>query len=479
MSGGERHAEPVDVHLILRRETAEGPEVLLSRRAGQVYAAGLWHLPSGHLDGPHEDVVTALIREAHEETGVVISPADVRAAVTVHHRSPHGGARTGFFFEVRHWQGTPQILEPGVCDAMDWYRLDDLPFPMVAYCRAGLDAYQAGSRLAVHFQEPDDPISYAPATDRLRLIPGIGFAPASAQPDPRVQEFAERVVGRIAEWTDTSWAREGSRVWRVRGAAGGTWYVKIHQNGRFHEREVGALRTWVPSLGPAAPRLVAADKNLRAVVVTALPGRPVHGALHTPEEERQFFRRIGALAAAIHRSAPPRPGPGAPVALRKLERHLAGAREHLAPGDEEMIRALADYAARLPGLDLVPTHGDFQLRNLLLSEAGTLGVIDFERSEEGPAVRDFARLSDAWANRPDLYEALVAGYGRPLTPVEEERLTVELALDALSGIQYGSRTGDPELLERSRRTLARLRTAHRCASTPPFLERASERRPTP
>jgi hypothetical protein len=81
MSGGQRHTEPVDVHLILRRESAGGPQVLLSRRAGQVYAASLWHLPSVHLDGPHEDVVTALIREAREP-GVVIDPADVQSVVT-------------------------------------------------------------------------------------------------------------------------------------------------------------------------------------------------------------------------------------------------------------------------------------------------------------------------------------------------------------------------------------------------------------
>jgi hypothetical protein len=48
MSSKQRHTEPVDVHLILRRETADGPQVLLSRRAGQVYAAGLWHLPAVH-----------------------------------------------------------------------------------------------------------------------------------------------------------------------------------------------------------------------------------------------------------------------------------------------------------------------------------------------------------------------------------------------------------------------------------------------
>ncbi|MET8290077.1 NUDIX domain-containing protein [Streptomyces sp. NPDC005132] len=71
--------------------------MLLSRRAGEVYAAGLWHLPPGHLDGPHEDIVTALLREAREETSVVIDPADVRAAVTVHHRAPGGSSHTGFF----------------------------------------------------------------------------------------------------------------------------------------------------------------------------------------------------------------------------------------------------------------------------------------------------------------------------------------------------------------------------------------------
>lgn len=62
----QRHREPVDVHLILRRDGTTGPEVLLSRRAGNVHASGLWHLVFGHLDGPHEDVVDALIREAAE-----------------------------------------------------------------------------------------------------------------------------------------------------------------------------------------------------------------------------------------------------------------------------------------------------------------------------------------------------------------------------------------------------------------------------
>ncbi|MEU5599922.1 NUDIX domain-containing protein [Streptomyces sp. NPDC020298] len=204
MSGSRRHTEPLDVHLIAVSDGTPGPEVLLSRRAGEVYAAGCWHLPSGHLDGPHEDVVTALVREAREETGVVIDPADVRAAVTVHHRSPGGASRTGHFFEVRQWKGEPGIAEPDVCDAMDWAPLTALPAQMVAYCRAGLDAYTAGARLAVHFQLPDDSIAFDPCADRLRLVTDVTGQASGARPDAAVVEFAERAVGRIAQWTDTS-----------------------------------------------------------------------------------------------------------------------------------------------------------------------------------------------------------------------------------------------------------------------------------
>lgn len=169
-----RHTEAVDVHLILRRDGKEGPEVLLSRRAGSGYAAGLWHVVSGHLNGPDEDVVGALIRESAEEAGVSIDPADVRFAVAVHHRSPAGESRTGMFFEVRTWQGTPGVREPAVCDAMGWFPFNALPEPMVAYCRAGLDAYRSGRLMAVHFQEPGDPIAYTPAVDRCRPFPAVG-----------------------------------------------------------------------------------------------------------------------------------------------------------------------------------------------------------------------------------------------------------------------------------------------------------------
>ncbi|MEF9886872.1 phosphotransferase [Streptomyces sp. P9-A4] len=302
----------------------------------------------------------------------------------------------------------PAVMEHHVCDAMGWFSFDALPDPMVAYCRAGLDAYRAGARMAVHFQD-----------------------------------------------------RGESRVWRVDGAEGGEWYIKTHQNDRFHQREVAALRSWVPGLGAAAPRLVAADPTLRAVVLTAVGGRTLHGTVHPPEQQCRIFHRIGQLAAAIHHSAPPRPAADS-LPLGKLERHLAGALPHLAPSDEKFIRATAERAAGLAPLKTVPTHADFQLRNLRWDEtADALYVIDFERSEDGPAVRDFVRLSDAWHGRPDLFQAVMDGYGRLFTPEEEAQLTVLSFLDAVSGISYGTAHGDPELVERGLRTLARLRTTSR------------------
>lgn len=469
MSVKQRHTEPVDVHLILRRETDAGPEVFLSRRAGKVYATGLWHFVSGHTEDG-EDVVAALIREAAEESGVLIDPADVRFAVAVHHCPPSGKARIGLFFEVRTWKGTPHIREPSVCDAMGWFPLDAPPAPMVAYCRAGLDAYRSGHHMALHFQNPDDPIPYDADVDRRRPV---RTAPASTagpdEVDAAVREFVERAVGRIPHWTDASWPRENSRVWRATNKDGGTWYVKVHQNDRFHEREVRALRTWAVALGAAAPRLVAADAALRAVVLTVVPGRPLHGMSFMPGREREIFRRIGVLARRIHQTSAPQPAPaGSGPTLVKTDRHLAAARTHMAPGDEEFVRSLVRQAESLKPLEWVETHGDFQLRNVLFADdlasgaddGGFLGVIDLERSEPGPAVRDLVRLADAWAGRPDLFDAFLTGYGRALTGAEEACLVINMALDSVSGIAYGADQGDPELVERGRRTLARLRADH-------------------
>ena len=84
-------------------------------------------------------------------------------------------------------------------------------------------------------------------------------------------------------------------------------------------------------------------------------------------------------------------------------------------------------------------------------------MIDFERAEPGPAVRDLVRLEyGPWDQRPDLRASFLGGYGRALTPAEEEALPRLAALDALSGLQWGTLNGDREVTSRARRTFARL-----------------------
>ncbi|MFG2210484.1 phosphotransferase [Streptomyces sp. NPDC048638] len=456
-----RHQVPVDVHLILRRTGAHGPEVLLSRRAGNVYAHGLQHLPSGHVD-PDEDAVAALIREAKEETGVIIDPGDVRGGVTVHHRSPAGSIRAGFFFEVLRWQGDPTIIEPDLCSEMGWHPLADLPADMVAYCWAGLQAYRSGARIAVHFQQPGDPIEYRKDTEqRLTLIaeptPRAGGLDLLSEP---LRAFAERVVGRLAAVRDASWSRDISRAWRIEGAHGGAWYLKVQQNDRFHQREKDAYTSWVRSLGERAPRLVAVDSTLRAILITELPGRNAHGLALGPATQQEVHRQLGELTARFHAAAPaiavPQRGPS------NVERHLERARPHLADGDEDLVRELSARRLDLPDeSEWVPTMGDLQLRNVLLDGEGPdirVGLIDFERAEFGPPLRDFARLSNAWDGRKDLADAFFTGYGMPLSPADVRRLECEAGLDAVSGVGYGADHHDPELLARGLRTLHRLRT---------------------
>jgi 8-oxo-dGTP pyrophosphatase MutT (NUDIX family) len=452
-----RFGAPIDVHAVLLRPGATGWEVLLTRRAGNVYATGLWHMPSGHIDGGHEDVVEALVREAAEETGVAIAPADVQIATVMHHRSPQGSVRMGAFGVVRTWTGEPHIREPHLCNEMAWFPLERLPSGMVAYAHAGLAALRAGQHFAVHFQQPNDPIAHAAdGPNRLQPLPAFNSA-ALRGPSTALWAFAEQAIGPIAGVEDSSWRRATSRVWKVTGKSGGTWYLKRHQSEKFHTREVLAYREWVPHLGERAPRLVAADDRLLAVVLTELPGRNLHGLTMAPVDERHVHQQLGEIARIFHDSAPALPHEPLPISrTQKVNRHLEAARPLLSSADEDLVRQLAMRYDSLPPGERVPTLGDLQLRNALLTDTGTVGVFDFERAEARQRGHDFVRLADLWDGRDDLRAAFITGYGRPLTRLETAHMECEEALDALSGIAYGLTHDDPEVVERGRRTLRRL-----------------------
>jgi Ser/Thr protein kinase RdoA (MazF antagonist) len=273
--------------------------------------------------------------------------------------------------------------------------------------------------------------------------------------------LARSVTGPVAGVADWSWPRDSSAVWEITGAAGTRWFVKRHSSERFHQREVSAYQRWTAALGPGrAPVLAAADSQLLAIVISGLPGQIAEDLPLSAEDQRELHRQAGQLLHRLHDAAPPVRADNTPArSVQRVEEHLCHARGLLEPLEIALVRrCAADLLSLAPGLPAVPTHGDSQPRNWLWDQATRqLAVIDFERAEPGAAVGDLVRLEyGPWDLRPDLRDCFLSGYGRALTHAEEDALPRLAALDALSGLQWGTLNGDREVTCRARRTFDRL-----------------------
>jgi ADP-ribose pyrophosphatase YjhB (NUDIX family) len=141
----ERYRSIIDVHVILER----GKEILLLERQGTGYCDGMLHLPSGHLD-EGEPITEGAAREAFEEVGVRIDPADLRLAAVVHHRQHADLARVGMFFATARWDGDPYNAEPHKCGKLLWCEPAVLPSNTIDYPAVGIDAYLTGTPFALH-----------------------------------------------------------------------------------------------------------------------------------------------------------------------------------------------------------------------------------------------------------------------------------------------------------------------------------------
>ena len=81
-----------------------------------------------------------VIREAREETGVLIEPGDLVFSHVIHHRNPLGQARIGFFFTTTRWQGEPVNRESHKCAGLYWVDPGCPPANTVPYTAAALAA---------------------------------------------------------------------------------------------------------------------------------------------------------------------------------------------------------------------------------------------------------------------------------------------------------------------------------------------------
>lgn len=138
MSVSERFRIPCAVHVLLLR----GGEVLLLRRANTGYQDGNFSTIAGHLDGD-EEVLAAAMREAREEAGITLDPADLRMVGVMHNRG-EDYEYIDFFVAAERWGGAIVNAEPQKCAELTWYPLDHLPLNTIPYVRRALEHYQRG-----------------------------------------------------------------------------------------------------------------------------------------------------------------------------------------------------------------------------------------------------------------------------------------------------------------------------------------------
>lgn len=304
-------------------------------------------------------------------------------------------------------------------------------------------------------------------------------SPRSVQTQPvppvsipaRVAEWSRAHIGALAPWSlpiDLS----GARSWRV-STPQGLVDIRIARTDIDFRREVHAHRNAIRRLGPShGPHLIAAEPRLRALLTTQPRARPVDDngtALHVLPRIHQDAGHLlrvlhncadgigDAQAQAVHHTAQ--------LAQRALHM-LRGITTWLNPDETETVHGCAtrllQVAADLPfGF----CHGTFGPPCWQWSiQAQTLSLTDFGRAQVLPAVADFARTANLWAERPHLRDAFFTGYGRPLTDHEQLVLDDVAVLAGMEDLHHAIALRDSDALSSAG---AALRAAvRRRAATP-------------
>ena len=119
---------PLVTHMLLFRD---GGELLLLRRANSGYLDGYYVMPGGHVQSG-ETICAAAVRECAEETGLLISPDQVRPLAVLPYLNP-AAQGVDFVMGADGWTGEPCINEPERFDDLLWARPDALPAKSAPY----------------------------------------------------------------------------------------------------------------------------------------------------------------------------------------------------------------------------------------------------------------------------------------------------------------------------------------------------------
>nr|WP_298927316.1 (deoxy)nucleoside triphosphate pyrophosphohydrolase [uncultured Erythrobacter sp.] len=91
---------------------------LMHRRPKGKHHAGLWEFPGGKVE-PSEIPIESLVRELHEELGIIVSPENCLPAGFAQNASSEAGIPIVILlYKIEEWEGEPDALEGG---AVDWF----------------------------------------------------------------------------------------------------------------------------------------------------------------------------------------------------------------------------------------------------------------------------------------------------------------------------------------------------------------------
>lgn len=121
----------LNAHLILRRDD----NVLFLLRKNTGYCDGFYGVVSGHVEND-ESAVTAMVREAKEEAGIVIEPEALRVVHMMHRRTNR--YNMDIFFECSNWEGEINNQEPHKCASLDFLSPDNLPINVLEFIKDAL-----------------------------------------------------------------------------------------------------------------------------------------------------------------------------------------------------------------------------------------------------------------------------------------------------------------------------------------------------
>jgi ADP-ribose pyrophosphatase YjhB (NUDIX family) len=119
-------------------------KIVLLRRRNTGFGDGLYSVPAGHVDAG-ESLGAAMIREAKEEVGIMVTAKDLELVHTMSVNASDGH-RLHCFFKATTWEGELVNNEPEKCDDLAWFSIDQLPNDIVSYIPQAIECIQKGER---------------------------------------------------------------------------------------------------------------------------------------------------------------------------------------------------------------------------------------------------------------------------------------------------------------------------------------------